>query len=58
MVLFAFDTKTNTEYDNWTFFEYPLREAKKIYREQFGLKYRRGIVFYRYIDNRGGIKEV
>ena len=47
MTIFAIDTKSGNQYPYRRYFLYPLGEAKRLYREEYGLKYKRGIQFYR-----------
>lgn len=47
MTIYAYDTVTKQNFPRHTFFWYSVREAKRLYCEKFGLRYRRGIVFYR-----------
>ena len=47
MTIFAIDTKNGNQYEYKRYFFYPLAEAKRLYREEYGLKHKKGIQFYR-----------
>ena len=47
MTIFAIDTKNGNQYAYKRYFFYPLDEAKRLYREEYGLKHKKGIQFYR-----------
>lgn len=47
MTIFAIDTKNGNQYEYKRYFFYPLAEAKRLYREAYGLKHKKGMQFYR-----------
>ena len=52
MTIFAIDTKNGNYYGYRMYFFCPLNEAKRLYREEYGLKHKKGIQFYR---SEGGV---